>query len=90
MPIHEKSLIRPENLVTHEHLELEGIDVSGHWSTFIESRTVTDYNESLAGGDRRPARRRIHPPLLAMRFVHQCLHDQRHQSRTSTRATGST
>jgi heterodisulfide reductase subunit C len=47
MPIHEKSLIRPENLVTHEHLELEGIDVSGHWSTFIESRAVTDYNESL-------------------------------------------
>ena len=47
MPIHEKSLIRPENLVTHEHLELDGIDVSGHWSTFIESRAVTDYNESL-------------------------------------------
>jgi heterodisulfide reductase subunit C len=47
MPIHEKSLIRPENLVTHEHLELEGVDVSGHWSTFIESRVVTDYNENL-------------------------------------------
>ena len=47
MPIHEKSLIRPENLVTHEHLELEGIDVSGHWSTFIESRVVTDYNEAM-------------------------------------------
>jgi hypothetical protein len=38
MPIHEKSLIRPENLVTHEHLEIEGVDVSGHWSTFINSR----------------------------------------------------
>ncbi len=47
MPIHEKSLIRPENLVTHEHLELEGVDVSGHWSTFIESRAVTDYNEAM-------------------------------------------
>ena len=47
MPIHEKSLIRPENLVTHEHLEIEGVDVSGHWSTFIESRAVTDYNEAL-------------------------------------------
>ena len=47
MPIHEKSLIRPENLVTHEHLELDGIDVSGHWSTFIESRAVTDYNEAM-------------------------------------------
>ncbi|HEY8594951.1 MAG TPA: 4Fe-4S dicluster domain-containing protein [Devosiaceae bacterium] len=47
MPIHEKSLIRPENLVTHEHLELEGVDVSGHWSTFIETRAVSDYNEAL-------------------------------------------
>ena len=47
MPIHEKSLIRPENLVTHEHLELEGVDVSGHWSTFIETRAVSDYNEEL-------------------------------------------
>ena len=47
MPIHEKSLIRPENLQVHEKLELEGVDVSGHWSTFIESRVVTDYNENL-------------------------------------------
>ena len=47
MPIHEKSLIRPENLLTHENLTLEGVDVSGHWSTFIRSRVVTDYNEAL-------------------------------------------
>jgi heterodisulfide reductase subunit C len=47
MPIHEKSLIRPENLDVHEHLEIEGVDVSGHWSTFIESRVVSDYNEAL-------------------------------------------
>jgi heterodisulfide reductase subunit C len=47
MPIHEKSLIRPENLEVHEQLEIEGVDVSGHWSTFIESRVVTDYNEAL-------------------------------------------
>lgn len=47
MPIHEKSLIRPENLQVHEKLELEGVDVSGHWSTFIESRVVTDYDENL-------------------------------------------
>jgi heterodisulfide reductase subunit C len=45
--IHEKSLIRPENLKTHEKLVLDGVDVSGHWSTFIESRVVTDYNERL-------------------------------------------
>jgi heterodisulfide reductase subunit C2 len=47
MPIHEKSLIRPENLVTHENLTIDGVDVSGDWSTFIESRVVTDYNEAI-------------------------------------------
>ena len=47
MPIHEKSLIRPENLQVHEKLEVEGVDVSGHWSTFIEDRVVKDYNENL-------------------------------------------
>jgi heterodisulfide reductase subunit C2 len=47
MPIHEQSLIRPENLQTHEHLVVDGVDVSGHWSTFITSRVVTDYNEAL-------------------------------------------
>ena len=47
MPIHEKSLIRPENLVEHENLVIDGVDVSGHWSTFIEGRSVTDYNENL-------------------------------------------
>ena len=47
MPIHEVSLIRPENLKTHEKLVLDGVDVSGHWSTFIEPRVVKDYNEGL-------------------------------------------
>lgn len=47
MPIHEKSLIRPENIVEHESSEIDGIDVSGHWSTFIESRVVNDYNEAM-------------------------------------------
>ncbi len=47
MPIHEQSLIRPENIKSHDKLEIDGIDVSGHWSTFIESRVVTDYNEAL-------------------------------------------
>ncbi len=49
MPIHEKSLIRPENLETHESLVLDDVDVSGHWSTFISPRVVTDYNEALEG-----------------------------------------
>lgn len=47
MPIHEKSLIRPENIKTQENLVIEGIDVSGHWSTFIQSRAITDYNEDM-------------------------------------------
>jgi heterodisulfide reductase subunit C len=47
MPIHEKSLIRPENIQAHDKLVLDGVDVSGHWSTFIEPRVVTDYNERL-------------------------------------------
>ncbi len=47
MPIHEKSLIRPENLKTNDNLVIDGIDVSGHWSTFIQTRVVTDYNESM-------------------------------------------
>jgi heterodisulfide reductase subunit C len=47
MPIHEKSLIRPEDLRTHDKLTIDGVDVSGHWSTFIEPRVVTDYNENL-------------------------------------------
>ncbi len=63
MPIHEKSLIRPENIISHENLEIDGIDVSGHWSTFIKPRVVTDYNEdteeeiaALPGGE----------------FIHRC------------------
>jgi heterodisulfide reductase subunit C len=47
MPIHEKSLIRPENITTHDELVIEGVDVSGHWSTFIESRVISDYNEAM-------------------------------------------
>jgi heterodisulfide reductase subunit C len=47
MPIHEKSLIRPENLKVQDQIEVDGVDVSGHWSTFIESRVVADYNEDL-------------------------------------------
>ncbi|MHB8386728.1 4Fe-4S dicluster domain-containing protein [Metallibacterium sp.] len=47
MPIHEKHLIRPENLVRNDKLAIEGVDVSGDWSTFIQTRVITDYNESL-------------------------------------------
>lgn len=47
MPIHEKSLIRPENLIRKEKVTVDGVDVSGDWSTFIAPRVITDYNEAL-------------------------------------------
>ncbi len=47
MPIHEKSLIREEDLETHENMVIDGVDVSGHWSTFIKTRVVSDYNEAI-------------------------------------------
>ncbi len=47
MAIHEKSLIRPENISRHENLVIDGVDVSGDWSTFIKTRVVADYNEDL-------------------------------------------
>ena len=47
MPIHEKSLIRPENLHVQDQKDVDGVDVSGHGSTFIETRVVKDYNEEM-------------------------------------------
>lgn len=47
MPIHDNTLIRPEDLKVQDNLVIDGIDVSGHWSTFIETRVVADYNEEL-------------------------------------------
>ena len=47
MPIHEKSLIRPENLHRQEKRTLQGVDVSGDWSTFIGTRVITDYNDHM-------------------------------------------
>ena len=39
MPIVEKSLVQVDRA---EKLELEGIDVSGDWNTFLKSRVVSD------------------------------------------------
>ena len=47
MPIHEKSLIRPEHLQRQDKRLLQGVDVSGDWSTFIGTRVITDYNEGM-------------------------------------------
>ena len=46
MPIHERtpSARKKSNGRTQV---VDGVDVSGDWSTFIETRVVTDYNEAL-------------------------------------------
>ncbi len=45
MPIVEKSLVRVDRT---EKLELEGIDVSGDWNTFLRSRVWTDLDVKVA------------------------------------------
>ena len=41
MPIVEKSLVTVDRVET---LEVEGIDVSGDWNTFLRSRVHADLN----------------------------------------------
>ena len=45
MAIHEKTLIDPDRVLTHDSLVVDGVDVSGHWNTMITPRTLTDYDE---------------------------------------------
>jgi len=58
MPIHEKSLIAPADLMTSDKLVIDGIDVSGHWNTMIKPRYISDYDpdfyrtiQSYPGGE---------------------------------------
>jgi heterodisulfide reductase subunit C len=58
MPIHEKSLIEADRLLTAEKLVIDGVDVSGHWNTMILPRHITDYDadfyqtiQSYGGGE---------------------------------------
>lgn len=58
MPIHEKSLIAPDHIMTDDKLVIDGVDVSGHWNTMIKPRTLTDYDpdfdkviRALPGGE---------------------------------------
>jgi len=58
MPIHEKSLIDPNQVLSAEKLVIEGVDVSGHWNTMILPRTVADYDpefqkaiQAMPGGE---------------------------------------
>ena len=59
MPIHEKSLIEADRLVTTDQLVVDGIDVSGHWNTMILPRYISDYDtgfqsviQAYGGGER--------------------------------------
>ncbi|HKK05535.1 MAG TPA: 4Fe-4S dicluster domain-containing protein [Gammaproteobacteria bacterium] len=47
MAIHEKTLIDPDRILTHEQLVVDGVDVSGHWNTMITPRTLTEYDENF-------------------------------------------
>lgn len=61
MPIHEKSLIAPENLMTSDKLVVDGIDVSGHWNTMIKPRYVSDYDPDLQKAIQRyPGAENVH------------------------------
>jgi heterodisulfide reductase subunit C len=58
MPIHEKSLIEADRLVSAEKLVIDGVDVSGHWNTMILPRQISDYDtdfyriiQSYGGGE---------------------------------------
>jgi heterodisulfide reductase subunit C len=58
MPIHEKSLVAVDDLLTHDKLVLDGVDVSGHWNTMMKPRYVSDYDpdfyrtiQSYPGGE---------------------------------------
>jgi len=44
MPIHEKSLIDADHLLTADKLVIDGVDVSGHWNTMIVPRYLRDYD----------------------------------------------
>jgi heterodisulfide reductase subunit C2 len=79
MPIHEKSLIRPENLIDHEHLVHRRRRRLRALEHLHQSAGVTDYNEAMQEEIAALAGRRAHPPLLAVRLVHQFLHRQRPQ-----------
>lgn len=47
LPIHEKHLIEQDKIITKEKAELEGRDVSGQWNTFIQQRTLSQYNPQI-------------------------------------------
>ena len=47
MAIHEKTLIDPDRLKTHENLVVDGVDVSGHWNTMILPRYLSEYDDEF-------------------------------------------
>ncbi len=61
MPIHEKSLIEPERILTKESLVVDGVDVSGHWNTMILPRTITNYDDQFEDKIKRyPSAANVH------------------------------
>ena len=56
MAIHEKSLIEPERILSHDSLVVDGGYVSGHWNTMIAPRTLPK-SRPRKNGFARPCRR---------------------------------
>jgi Fe-S oxidoreductase len=36
--------VDPKDILQHEHLELEGMDISGHWNRMFQQRVIFDYD----------------------------------------------
>src|SRR5574341_1816172 len=36
--------VNPEDILQHEHLEIEGMDISGHWNRMFQQRVIFDYD----------------------------------------------
>jgi len=45
--IHERSLVEEDRIAEYERLVLEGVDISGRWSTLIEPRVLNDFDRTL-------------------------------------------
>ena len=50
MPIEKEKIlsVSPERIHEKAHLELEGMDISGHWNRMFEQRVLNAYRERVA------------------------------------------
>jgi hypothetical protein len=80
----------PENLHVHDQLEIDGVDVSGHWSTFIQSARGHRLQRGARGRDRGACRAASTSTAAGSAAPARIPAPSTRSTRTSTRATGST